>query len=113
MPKNAQLGCPLATTNQQGQRSSSSATSKPSTHAQIQRPHAISLATKHGEADKTKSFGNLSARQVCNASLAIKASKVHHQVESLEAPKRAEQGGNNTPVGYCGSRVQQKRGHRP
>ena len=35
--------------------------------------------------------------QVCNASFTTKASKVHHQVESLEALKRAEKGGDNTP----------------
>ena len=28
---------------------------------------------------------------MCNASLATKANEVYHQVESLEAPKRAEQ----------------------
>ena len=72
-----------------------------------------SPATKHGEAEKTKSCGYPSACQVHNASPATKASEVHHQVESLEAPKRAEQGGDNTPVGHCGPHVQQKWGHGP
>ena len=48
-----------------------------------------------------------------NASLTTKASEVHHQAESLEAPKRAERGGDNTPVGHCGPHIQQKWGHRP
>ena len=48
-----------------------------------------------------------------NASLAIKASEVHHQAESLEALKGAEQGGDNTPSRHLGSCVQQKWGHGP
>ena len=79
----------------------------------MQRPHAKSLATKHSEAERTKSCGYLSICQVCNASLATKASKVNHQVEWQEALKRAEQGGDNTPVGHHGPHVQQKRGHGP
>ena len=78
----------------------------------MQRPYATSLDTKHGEAKKTKSCRYLSVCQVYNASLATKVSKVHHQVESLEALKRAEKGGDNTPVGHHGPRIQQKWGHR-
>ena len=48
-----------------------------------------------------------------NASLATKANEVHHQAESLEAPKRAEQGGDNILVGHCGPCIQQKRDYRP
>ena len=79
----------------------------------MQRPHTTSPATKHGKAEKTKSCGYLSVRQVCNASLTTKASEVHHQAESLEAPKRAEWGGNNTPVGHLGPYIQQRQGHWP
>ena len=79
----------------------------------MQRPHVTSPATKYGEAEKTKSYGYPSAHQVCNASPATKASEVHHQVESLEAAKRAEQGGDNTLVGHCGPHVQQKWVNRP
>ena len=79
----------------------------------IQRPHMTSLATKHSEAEKIKSCGYPSACQVCNASHATKASKADHQVESLEAPKRDELGGDNTPVGHCGPCIRQKYGHRP
>ena len=75
---------------------SPSATGKPSTHAQMQRPHVTSPATKHGKAEKTKFCRYLSVHQVCNASLATKANKVHHQVEWQEAQKRADQGGDNT-----------------
>ena len=111
--KHAQLGCQWATTNQQGQRSSPSAAGKSGTHAQIQRPHVTSLATKHGEAEKTKSCGYLSGRQVRNASLTTKANEVQHQVEWQEAQKRAEWDGDNIPVGHCGPHVQQKWGHGP
>ena len=76
-------------------------------------PHTTSLATKHGKAEKTKSCGYPSARQVHNAAPAIKANKVYHQVESLEAPQMAERGGNNTPVGHCGPCLQQKWGYGP
>ena len=107
------MGCQLAIKNQQGQRSSPSAAGKPGTHAQNQRPHVTSPATKHGEAEKTKSCRYPSIHQVCNASFTTKANKVHHQVEWQEAPKRAEQGGDNTPVGHYGPCVQQKRGHIP
>ena len=79
----------------------------------MQRLHATSPATKHSKAEKTKSCGYLSVHQVYNASLTTKTSKVHHQVESPEAPKRAEQGGDNTPVGHRGPCIQQKRGHEP
>ena len=79
----------------------------------MQRPHATSPATKHGEAEKMKSCRYLSIHQVRNASFATIANEVHHQAESLEAPKRAEQGGDNTPVGHCGPCVQQKQGHGP
>ena len=78
----------------------------------MQRPHATSPATKHGEAEK-KSCRYLSGHQVRNASLTAKANKVHHQMEWQEAPKRAEQDGDNTPVGHCGPHVQQRQGNRP
>ena len=72
-----------------------------------------SLATKYGKAEKITSCRYPSAHQVSNASPAQKASKVQHQVESLESPNRAEWGGDNTPVGLCGPHVQQKWGHGP
>ena len=79
----------------------------------MQIPHTTSLATKHGKAEKTKSCGYPSAHKVCNASPATKASKVHHQVESLEALNRAEWGSGNTPVGHHRPCIQQKWGHGP
>ena len=106
------MGCQLATTKQQGLRSSPSGSGKPRTHAQMQRPYATSPATKHGETEKTKSCGYPSVCQVCNASLITKAS-CPPQVESLEAPKGAEWGGDNAPVGHHGPCVQQKRGCGP
>ena len=95
------------------QRSSPSATGKPSTYEKMQKPHVTSLATKHSEVEKTKFCGYLSICQVHNASLATKANEVHHQPESLEAPKRAKQGGNNTSSGHCGPHIQQKWDHGP
>ena len=96
----------MAITNQKGQRSSPSDTGKPGTHVQMQRPHMTSPATKHDEAENMEFCRYLSVYQVCNAFLIIKASKVHHHAESLEALKRAEKGADNTPVRHHGPRVQ-------
>ena len=102
----------MATPNYQGQRSIP-ATGNHSTYVEMQRTHTTSRVTKHSKAEKTKSCGYPSACQVHKASPATKASEVHQQVESLEAPKRAEWGGDYTLVGHCRSHVQQKRGHGP
>ena len=58
-------------------------------------------ATKRGGARKTKSYGCQNVYALHNPSPTTKSRRVHHQEGSLEAPKKGEKGGDNTPSKHC------------
>ena len=70
-------------------------------------------ATKYGGARKTKSCRHQDPQPVQNASLVIKASRTHHQGESLEAPNKGEIGSDNTPSKHHKLCIQMKQGYMP